>query len=324
MNAKFVILTIGLIALSFNTQAKSLIEKILDKATANINKSAKIEGPVYRHSLRNNDNYGDQVAKIIIEEAHKLAVRFKNEGNSEAYYAFMTLALTVPNHEGLFVHFREVKGETRNCTDSRSKGEGIISRKAKLHFKKAFNENDKGAYLVECDELEGEKTFNQLIVGGADGSDVGMLQLSSLWHYDQFLDKGKYASVRETVQYGLVYLMKGYKKAVRKYAGYKCFSKSDGTPDYTNLIRGAWSAYNGGPSKLCRFSNPDDPHASKDKGFKGNLKKTLDLNNDGPFGFNQEAELELTPNVRKAIEQIINNMENKTDSFESIDALLVK
>lgn len=324
MNAKPAILAVVIATLSFNVHAKSLIEKILDNVMANINNSAKIEGPIYRHKYRNKDNYGDQVAKIIVEEAHKLAVRFKNERNPEAYYAFMTMALTVPNHEGLLVHFREVKGKSSNCTDSRSKGEGIISTKAKLQFKKAFNGIFKKPFLVECKELEGQRKFRQLIVGGADGSDVGMFQLSSLWHYDQFLDKKKYASVRETVKYGLSYLMQGYKRAVRKYANYSCFSKEDGSPDYMKLIRGSWSAYNGGPAQLCRFNNPEDPHAPKDKGFKGNLDKTLALNNGGAFGFNQEAELKLSLEVRSAIEEIVGNMENKSDNSELLDSLLIK
>lgn len=320
MNANRAVLALLLATLSFNTQA-SLMEKILDNVMANINKKAEISGPIYRHSDRNDDKYGDQVATIILEEAHKMAVRFKKEGNPEAYYGFLVASLTVPNQEGLFVHFREVRGFKKSCPDARSQGEGILSSKAKAHFQSALNGGWK-PFLVKCKQLKGERKYRQLIVGGSDGSDVGMFQLSSLWHYDQFLDKGKYSSVRETVKYGLGYLMRGYKRAVRKFSSYSCFSNEDGSPNYTSLIRGSWSAYNGGPSQLCRFNNPEDPHAPKDKGFLGNLNATLRLNNGGPFGFNKEAELELSKNVRAAVEEIISNFENKTDNSEALDALL--
>ena len=319
------VLVVALLAtLSFETRAASLIEKILDNVTANINKSATIEGPIYRHKDRNKEKYGDQIASLLLKEAHRLAVGFKNEGNIEAYYGFLALALTVPNHEGLFVHFREVKGKSQYCTDSRSTGEGILSTKAKLQFKRAFNGILKQDFLVKCDKLEGERKYRQLIVGGADGSDVGVFQLSSLWHFDEFLDKGDYNSVQKTIRYGLTYLMRGYKRAVRKYSSFSCFSNEDGSPNFQNLMRGTWSAYNGGPAQLCRFNNPEDPHAPKDKGFKGNLDKTFALNNGGYFGFNKDAELELSAEVRKAVEEVVDNFENKSDKSLALDTLLAK
>ena len=95
-----------------------------------------------------------------------------------------------------------------------------------------------------------------------------------------------------------------------------------GAVNYQNLIRGSWSAYNGGPSQFCRFTNPNDPHAGKDKGFKGNLEKTMRLNNGGILGFNKDGELPLSKEVRDAVEQIITNLENGTNNRDKIAAIL--
>lgn len=42
--------------------------------------------------------------------------------------------------------------------------------------------------------------------------------------------------------------------------------------NYEARMRAAWAAYNGGPSKICRFTNPNDKFANNDKGFHSKLK----------------------------------------------------
>lgn len=310
---------------SLNSQASFM--GILDNVMATINPNAGLVGPIYRHETKKQDGYGDELAKIIIQEAHKTAKRFLEEGNADAYYAFMALAFTVPNQEGLMVHFREVPADEKYCRDKRTEGKLIKSSKAKKQFQKTLNNrgllrDTSSGFLVTCDKISGQPTYKQLIVGGADGSDVGIMQLSALWHYEEYLNEVKYASVRSTISYGLNYIMKRYKKAVRSYADLGCFSDTNGNPAYDKIIRGSWSAYNGGPSQLCRFSNENDPHAAKDKGFKGNLEKTMKLNDGGILGFNQDGELPLSDEVRAAVEQIISNLENGTNNRDKIAAIL--
>lgn len=314
-------LSLSLLA-SLNTQASFM--GILDNVMATINPNAGLVGPIYRHETKKEDKYGDELAKILIQEAHRSAKRFLDEGNIQAYYAFMALAFTVPNQEGLMVHFREVPAQEKYCRDRRTEGKKIKSSKAKKQFQRTLNnrgllrDRDNG-FLIPCDKISGVSTYKQLIVGGADGSDVGIMQVSALWHYEEYLKEVKYASVRSSVRYGLNYIMRRFKSNYRK--GTYCIM-NNGDVRYDALIRGSWSAYNGGPSQFCRFTNTNDPHAGKDKGFKGNLEKTMNLNNGGIFGFNQDGALPLSPNVRAAVEQVITNLENGTNNRDKIEAIL--
>jgi len=326
------------------------IVNILNNVMANINKDVKIYGPVYRHHKRDEDKYGDEVVKIILNSAHAKAKKYLDEGNPQAYYAFMTLALTVPNQEGLFVHFRDVKAQQENCNDDRANGNNIGSNLAKSKFKLFLNavpevvendgvENEEESqtsltlptetqgpttpFLVSCDKLEGEKRFRQLIVGGSDGSDVGMFQLSALWHYEEFLAKGKYDSVKQTVDYGLSYLRNQFNHALRNApTRFTCFLDKNEDIDYIKLIRGSWSAYNGGPSQKCRFADEEGPYAGHDRGFKKNLQITLDLNDGGFFGFADDSKLKLSRDIRSAVEEIVTNLEQKTNVNKSLKKVL--
>lgn len=317
-------------------KSRASIVRILDNVMATINKSAEIYGPIYRHDTRNSENYGDEIVKIILKSAHAKAKRYLDEGNPQAYYAFLALSLTVPNQEGLFVHFREVDSDRDYCNDERSTGENIKSSKAKDQFQAAlngeggkklfgiFNRNKESeGFLVKCKDLRGEKKYRQLIVGGSDGSDVGMFQLSALWHFDEFLNKGKYDSVKQTVDYGLNYLRQqfhhGYRNAATKYT---CFLDENQNIDYFKLIRGSWSAYNGGPSQKCRFADKEGPYAGHDNGFKKNLDITLNLNDGGFFGFASDSTLDLSPAVRAAVEEVVTNLEKKTNSASALQSLL--
>ncbi len=318
--------------------SRASIERILDNVMGTINKEAKLYGPIYRHDKRNSEKYGDEIVKIILQEAHTMAKKYLDEGNPQAYYAFLTLALTVPNQEGLFVHFREVEADRDNCNDERSMGEKIKSKKAQENFQMAFNgkqgkklfglfggnNEESTSFLVKCKDLRGEKNYRQLIVGGSDGSDVGMFQLSALWHFDEFLAKGKYDSVKQTIQYGLNYLRAQFNASVRQAnpEGLTCMLDANGEVNYENIIRGSWSAYNGGPSQKCRFADTESAFAGHDKGFKKNLQITLDLNNGGFFGFAADSTLELSKDVRAAVEEVVTNLESKTNNSKALAKIL--
>lgn len=59
--------------------------------------------------------------------------------------------------------------------------------------------------------------------------------------------------------------------------------------NYEARIRAAWAAYNGGPGKICRWTNPNDKWAHNDKGFYDKLKSkswktyVADLNKIAPI-----------------------------------------
>lgn len=335
---------------TMNSQAAFL--NIVNKSMATINPKAEVAGPIYRHETKAEDKYGDEVATILLQEAHKKAKRLLSEGNTQAYYAFMVLALTVPNQEGLYVHFREVPAEKDYCRDDRSRGKGIKSEKAQAHFNIAMNNHkedkflggmfgsnrkrEKDGFLLPCSMMEkGQETYRQLIVGGWDGSDVGMMQVSALYHYDNFLKPQKFKSVRETVNYGLGYIKQRFDRAVGKYSSpeyvndpdssYACFTNADGSVNYQAIVQGSWSAYNGGPAQICRFTKMDDPnndYAGHDKGFLASIKNTTDLNKGRFFGYNKEGELPLTETVKKALAEVVTNYEQGTNSRQFISQVI--
>lgn len=300
---------------------------ILNNVMATVNPNAGIVGPVYRHKTKQKDQYGDQLLKIILSEAHRSAKKYEAEGNTDAYNAFMILALSVPNQEGLMVHFREVKARSKYCRDDRSQGKGIKSSKAKKQFQRTLNNrgllrDPNNGFLVPCEKIEGAKNYTQLIVGGSDGSDVGIMQLSALWHYEEFLKEVKYASVKSTVRYGLSYIKRRFHSNLMKNK--ECIMNEDGSVNYTDLIRGSWSAYNGGPSSFCRFADSTSPHASKDKGFKGSVQKTLDFNDGRFFGFNEDGQLPLSEDAKAALNEVVSNFENGTSKKEAFNKFVAQ
>lgn len=105
--------------------SQAAFTSIINNAAAPINPKAELSGPVYRHETKAEDKYGDEVAKIIFEEAHKRAKAYLEEGNTDAYYAFMILAFAVPRQESLYVQFSEVPADKDNCRDGLAVGEKI-------------------------------------------------------------------------------------------------------------------------------------------------------------------------------------------------------
>jgi hypothetical protein len=204
--------------------------KVLDKMMTTINPNSVIDGPIFKNTDEAKKAYGSELAKTIIQEAHKRAKFLLDEGNTQAYYAFITLALTVPLHEGLYLHVREVNDSTGLCNQHASSGNILFSyTKTKLdekytaaelaekklksttykNFEKYFKDGE-NSFFPDCDKVANVKNIKQIIRGG-DGSDIGAMQLSIRWHYETFLAQEQYKSLRKTVKYGINFLMSGYK-----------------------------------------------------------------------------------------------------------------
>ena len=292
-----------IISTFFSVHSNASFMKILDNVMVTINPNAKISGPIYRHYKKKEDQYGDRLLKILLKEADAKAKRYLKEGNIQAYNAFLILALTVPNQEGLMVHFREVKANKSYCRDKRTLGKTIISSKARSYFQKTLAWKSK--FLMPCYKMPRSSTYRQLIAGGRDGSDVGIMQLSSRWHYEDFLKPAKYASVEETVRYGVGYIFNDYNRNLMKPKS--CILKLNRKVNYHSLIRGSWSAYNGGPDSFCRFANRYSDYAKKDKHFNTSLDKTLSFSQSKLFGFSQDGKLPLTKKAENALLEVISN-----------------
>ena len=312
---------IGLSLLSQPAQAERV--KFLDAYMISINPKAKLNGPIFKNVAEEKGAYGDELAKVILEEAHEKSKRYLEYGDFKGYYTFMALALTVPLHEGLYVHFRDVENEDGLCRKRANEGKTIKSSIARRHFRKSMVKGF-NPFLLKCRKLANENRLRQMIAGGGDGSDIGIMQLSSRWHYDEFLAKKKFASVRSTVNYGLAHLVRGYKPAYANYKKYPCLQNEDGSLNYKNLARGSWSGiYNSGNlGQTCRFADPTNAHAKKDNGFLDNLNKTLALAEGGIFGYNENLSFPISEGTRNALKEVIENHLNGTNNNTALNALL--
>jgi hypothetical protein len=108
---------------------------------------------------------------------------------------------------------------------------------------------------------------------GDYGHGHGIFQADDRWHIGAIED-GRAAHIIFNMIYSLDEYYSGWKNAEKK-----CSLKSR---DFKSIARSAYSAYNGGPSKICRWKNPYDKWARNDKGFlsKFNQKKWLESIDD--------------------------------------------
>ena len=335
--------------------------KLLDSMMTTISPSAVLEGPVFKNTEADKKAYGSELARTIIQEAHKRAKFLLDEGNTQAYYAFITLALTVPLHEGLYLHFREVNDSKGLCNQHASSGNILFAyTKDKLDAKytaveleekklnsttfknfKSYLKDGENPFFPDCDKVAQEQKIRQIIRGG-DGSDIGAMQLSIRWHYETFLAKEQYKSFRKTVSYGVKFLMAGFKpvlynwdsKVKKTFAGetkrwnkwMKCLRKSSDKKelDYQKLVRGTWAGkYNSGHiRKTCRFEDTRGPYAAHDKGFKSNLGKVLDFPNQEKIGLFESVSFNMNDEVKSAYDQVINNFKEEKSERAHIDNIL--
>ncbi|MGS2721798.1 hypothetical protein [Paraglaciecola aestuariivivens] len=91
---------------------------------------------------------------------------------------------------------------------------------------------------------------------GDSGHGHGMMQIDDRWHFTE-INQGKGWQIFEN----LIYAMEIFYAEWQNAASASCVSKSD---NWLERTRSAYSAYNGGPSKLCRWH---DNIAWQDEGF---------------------------------------------------------
>jgi hypothetical protein len=301
--------------------------KILDRMTYTINPEAKLNGPVFRDQDDKDlkTKYATSLVTLIIKEADLKARKYLEAGDSQAYYAFLTLGLTVPLHEGLYVHFRNVDGDVCNITANNGE---LVKKSGATNFK-IFNQYFKSAihpYFPNCDEMKQTTGVNQMIRGG-DGTDLSMMQISIRWHFDDFLANKKYESVSRTLSYGLGLLLNGFDPVYRNIADYQCLTNSghffnSKKINYINLVRGVWAGkYNSGSIKeTCRFADPNSPYKNHDIGFNNNLDMILNFN--GSVSPTYIGELQIDGDTGAAVKEIIANLKDNKNNHKALDKIL--
>lgn len=98
---------------------------------------------------------------------------------------------------------------------------------------------------------------------GDFGHGHGLMQVDDRWHFQAVTDL-KGWSLIDNLYYSMDMLYEGWQKAAQA----NCVSSTTNWPQRSYAM---YSYYNGGPSKLCRFSNPDDRWSRNDNGFKSKL-----------------------------------------------------
>jgi hypothetical protein len=95
---------------------------------------------------------------------------------------------------------------------------------------------------------------------GDYGHGHGMMQVDDRWHFAA-VNEGKGANLI----FNLIYALEEYYDAWKVAPSKSCVSSPTNWYDRT---RSAYSAYNGGISRICRWTNPNDKWSRNDKGFK--------------------------------------------------------
>lgn len=322
-----------------------------DRMMTTLDPSAQLSGPIYVNTLEGKTHYAKELMRIILEEADKKAQRYYKAEDYEAYYAFIVLALTVPLQEGLYMQFRQVYDQPTLCNQHSTSGNILFAsspekleqkytsqeleeKKSKSKtFKHFISVLKSGEHPIfpDCENFEVQDGPVSQIVRGYDGSDMGMMQLSIRWHYDEFYAKKDFLSVRKTIRYGLNHLMNGFRPVLANSKKYKClvdkkwfFSKKEFS--YRNLIRGVWAGkYNSGSiRKTCRFADLSSPYKHHDEGFEKNLKKVLAYDKNRMIGAGSSLGFNTDEETHAVLKEVINNFKKKTNKREKLEAFISK
>ncbi len=285
-------------------------ETIFDKSMYTINPKVKLDGPLLQENGR--VEYNSELFKIILNEANQYAGKYLTKGDTKAYWSFLVLALTVPLHESSLTHIREVQNEAGLCSVSANSGERVEKRagtRALKIFQKYFKEPTE-PFLANCNDLTRDEMLTQLI-HGPDGADLGIMQVSFVWHESIYLVQKCYKSVQKSLHYGIGILNSGFENVYRNASKYSCLYEKNAL-SYNNLMRGIWGGkYNSGNYQAtCRFVNAKSPYVQNDKAFKRTLDKILDYEKSKVYQMRSEEQA--------AFKQILDNYkngDNKTDKL---------
>ena len=94
---------------------------------------------------------------------------------------------------------------------------------------------------------------------GDQGHGHGLMQIDDRYHTDA-IASGVGWRLDENLTYGLDIYFEGWRRAPDQW----CVVSAT---DWEARARAAYSAYNGGPAQICRWTDPDDPWARNDQGF---------------------------------------------------------
>ncbi len=102
------------------------------------------------------------------------------------------------------------------------------------------------------------------ITRGDFGHGHGLMQIDDRWHFNAVKD-GNAWDIMFNFKYGMDIFYREWERA--KSA--RCVSSPT---NWIERTRSAWAAFNGGPTRLCRWTNPNDRWARNDRNFYAKLR----------------------------------------------------
>lgn len=112
---------------------------------------------------------------------------------------------------------------------------------------------------------------------GDSGHGHGMMQVDDRYHFAQ-LQQGKGWNMMQNFTYAIDIYYDAWQAAPAAcLAGVTTPTGTAAEVDeyWRSRARSAWSAYNGGPTKVCRWQNPADANVAKDNGYRDNYDARL-------------------------------------------------
>jgi len=103
---------------------------------------------------------------------------------------------------------------------------------------------------------------------GDSGHGHGMMQLDDRYHFVP-VSEGKGWNMMQNFGYSIEIYYDAWKKAPASCLAGRTVDASY----WRDRARSAWSAYNGGPTRICRWQNTADANAAKDKSYLDNYEK---------------------------------------------------
>lgn len=112
---------------------------------------------------------------------------------------------------------------------------------------------------------------------GDSGHGHGMMQVDDRYHFVQ-LQEGKGWNMMQNFTYAIDIYYAAWEAAPAACLGgvtVPTGTTAEIDAYWRGRARSAWSAYNGGPTKVCRWQNTADPNVAKDNGYRDNYDNRL-------------------------------------------------
>lgn len=126
-------------------------------------------------------------------------------------------------------------------------------------------------------QLSAGQPYMLKMMRGDSGHGHGMMQVDDRYHFVQLVE-GKGWNMMQNFSYAIDIYYAAWQDAPAKCLG--GVTTPTGTTAeidayWRGRARSAWSAYNGGPTKVCRWQNTADVNVAKDNGYRDNYDNRL-------------------------------------------------